>query len=1026
MAKQNGSLCSIPQNKVKSSIYKGVIRVANPLESFVTVDDQVNGTFDIYIFGKKDIKDAIHGDIVLVKVSETFQGRLTRRFKEKTNKKLLKGNEEEQKYVINASNSKEFSDQFEHFNSFEDSNSIDNCKKDRLDGSQKSKCTTNLNQGLNKENINTENRPELLVESSSQSKHPTPKYVGAVIKVVESVTKKSPIVGFIRPLSFLERLEKEARMKKNSKKSRKKSLFKSTEGLNIQNCLKVIGINDNEAKLRTLEFSNCVDIKKDKLCFVPIKRVYPIMRFDLNRNTKEFFIKNNIIQNYKIPCDLLFGASIKKCPKGVNKKLQISKFYGCFNQFETIFSSLLDCYDLGSHKEIYDKYQSSPINVSKSSQEWKKQNNRREFDPKEYKIFTIDPPTAKDLDDAIHIKYDNELLIYEVGVHIADVYYYMLRHKELLSSTTKELCTSVYLPHTNFPMLPRVFSSNLCSLLPNQKRPTLSVIIKVNQEGEVIGEPEFVHGIITSAGKFSYDDIDQLFEIVDQIDKKNEKSKLGTLNYCKDSRISQIMKRSKVMENNRRNIVHDLLLLRTLTSIIRNSKDRSESIKLFNVDPCFNFKSEFPTNMTEPFNVVKNNDSFSFTKYSSIIPNIELKFDILSPEPNSLKKISPKRITVCYNHSISHSLIEELMLLANRVTAEFTVKNRPESSCIIRIHDAIANTKLHHLITYLRANGLKHIFEDNINRENIVNGLYKLYKDHGPLYYCTVSEMLRDIFSRARYIVYNKDARDSNILTNHFALNMNLYTHFTSPIRRAADILVHQMVYDILDNLERKPDKKSKQNAKNSNGQLVFSENDHAIICDSSNIKSNANKNMQRDSNNIFFSQLISRIHVTIPSIACIYKINASKLNVHLVLLYPTDFHQLFLISSDSFDKNSSLASLLKLNPSLPVTIKSKDNKIELYWKFNQYRLKDTLKKLKTSKKMNISSYLNMINDRMNNHFQHKLTFDQENKLILQIIGIWSYLPVILIPTTTLPPKFIVVPMNPLCHYFYEQISNFN
>ncbi|CUV08067.1 unnamed protein product [Cryptosporidium hominis] len=1027
MAKQNSSVCSIPQNKVKSPIYKGVIRVANPLESFVTVDDQVNGPFDIYIFGQKGTKDAIHGDTVLVKVSETFQGRLTRRFKEKANKKSLQGNQEGQKYVAYTSDSKEFNDQFEYFNSLEDSNSIDNCKKDSLDSSQKSKYTTiNINRGLNKENINTENHPELLAESSSQSKHPIPKYVGTIIKVVESVTKKSPIVGFIRPLSYLERLEKEAKMKKNSKKSGKKPSSKSTEESNIQNCLKVIGINDNEAKLRTLVFSNCADIKKNKLCFVPIKRVYPIMRLNLNRNTKEFFVKNNIIQNHKIPCNLLFGASIKICPKSVNKKLQISKFYGSCNKFETIFSSLLDCYDLGSHEKIYDKYQNTRINVSKSSQEWMKQNNRREFDPKEYKIFTIDPPTAKDLDDAIHIKYDSELMIYEVGVHIADVYYYMLRHKELLSSTTKELCTSVYLPHTNFPMLPRVFSSNLCSLLPNQKRPTLSVIIKVNQKGEVIGEPEFVHGIITSTGKFSYDDVDQLFEIVDQIDKKNKKSKLNTLNYCQDSRISQIMKRSTVKENNRINIVHDLLLLRTLTSIIQNSKDRSDSIKLFNVDPCFNFKSEFPINITEPFNLVKSNDSFSSMKYSSIIPNIELKFDIQSPIPNSLEKISPKRITVCYNHSISHSLIEELMLLANRVTAEFTVKNRPESGCIIRIHDEIANTKLYQLITYLRKHGFKHIFEDNINRENIVNGLYKLYKDYGPLYYCTVSEMLRDIFSRARYMVYNKDARDSNVSTNHFALNMNLYTHFTSPIRRAADILVHQMVYDILDNMEKSPDKKNKQNSKNSNNQLIFSENDHAIICDNSNIKSNANKNMQRDSNNIFFSQLISKIHVTIPSIACIHKINASNLKVHSVLLYPTDFYQLFLISSDSFAKNNSLVSLLKLNPSLPINIKSKGNKIELYWKFNQDRLKDTLKKLKTSKKLNILLYLDMINNRMNNQFQHKLTFNQENKLIVQTIGIWSYLPVNLIPTTTLPPKFIVVPMNPLSHYFYEQISNFN
>ncbi|OII75262.1 uncharacterized protein cubi_03741 [Cryptosporidium ubiquitum] len=1041
MPNSNSSLTNSLRNNVKSAVYKGVIRVANPLERFVTVDDRVNGPFDIYIFGYRGLNGVIHGDTVLVKVTGVFQGRLIKRFKNKDSKILQQSKQNEQRSSFTVSDSTEVKNHLKYPNYVEETNSENNSDEENqdlhednltyvtsqdeedLDSFQEDKSTpTSQNIGSNKENVNNSNQSELLTNSNSHLKHPIPKYVGIIIKVVESVTKKAPIVGFILPISYFLKLNKEAKMKKKFKMSGKKP--KIGEEFKIQNCFKTIGIDDNDSKMRTLLTSENIDIKKNEFCFVPIQRVYPIMKLFINDQTRNTFLKNNANEKNMMSCNLLFGAVIEINRVRKNRRLQLTKFYGSFNKFETIFSSLLDCFELSSHSKIYNQHHNSRINVSSSSKEWLKQSNRKTFEPSEYRVITIDPPTAKDLDDAIHIKFDEKLKIYEVGIHIADVYYYMLRHKGLLKTVTKELCTSVYLPHTNFPMLPRIFSSDLCSLLPNQKRPTLSLIIKINEEGEVLGEPEFFHGIITSVGKFSYDDVDELFEIFDQIDISKESTSKKLLNCCQSSKVIEIMKRSTVYKKNRKNVLRDLLLLRILTKTIRNSKARINSIKLFNVDPCFNFNSKFQR-IIEPFNIVKSNNSFGSNKDDIIIPNIELKFDIFSNTPNSLKNIAPKRVTIYYKHSTSHSLIEELMLLANRVTAEFTVKNRPESSCIIRIHDEISNTKLYNLITYLRKHGFSNIFEDNIKRENIVNGLYRLYKDYGLLYYCAVSEMLRDIFSRAKYMVYNKDARDSNISTNHFALNMNMYTHFTSPIRRAADILVHQMIYDILDNISGSKNK-GKGKSYDKYNQLIFSEDDHITICENSNTKSNASKNMQRDSNNIFFSQLIKKIDTFIPSIACIHKINAQKFKVNSVLLYPTDFYQVFLIDSKSFIKNSSLFSMFKLHPSLPIHITPKDNKIELHWKLHKGNLRTLSKKLNISGKLEIRTYLNVINDLMKNKFQHKLIFDQTNQLIIQTIGIWSYLPVNIVPTTTLPPKFVVIPMNPLNHHFYDQISNFN
>jgi DIS3-like exonuclease 2 len=98
-------------------------------------------------------------------------------------------------------------------------------------------------------------------------------------------------------------------------------------------------------------------------------------------------------------------------------------------------------------------------------------------------VFTIDPATARDLDDALHvIKLSDDL--YEVGVHIADVSYFVTEDS-LVDKYASERTTSVYLVQRVIPMLPRLLCEQLCSLNPATDRLTFSVIWKIKSNGEV-------------------------------------------------------------------------------------------------------------------------------------------------------------------------------------------------------------------------------------------------------------------------------------------------------------------------------------------------------------------------------------------------------------------------------------------------------------------------------------------------------------------------------------------------------------
>ena len=154
--------------------------------------------------------------------------------------------------------------------------------------------------------------------------------------------------------------------------------------------------------------------------------------------------------------------------------------------------------------------------------------NRVDF--RERTIFTIDGEDAKDLDDAVRVeKLKNGN--YKLEVHIADVSYYV-KENSLLDQEALLRGTSIYMLGRVIPMLPRELSNGICSLNVGEDRLTLSCIMEINPEGEVISS-EVVKGIICVTKRMSYTEVQKIIEGKDKkVLKENE-------NYISDFKLME-------------------------------------------------------------------------------------------------------------------------------------------------------------------------------------------------------------------------------------------------------------------------------------------------------------------------------------------------------------------------------------------------------------------------------------------------------------------------------------------------------
>jgi ribonuclease R len=134
-------------------------------------------------------------------------------------------------------------------------------------------------------------------------------------------------------------------------------------------------------------------------------------------------------------------------------------------------------------------------------------------------IFTIDPPDARDFDDAINITYDQDKKEWELGVHIADVASFV-SVGSALDKGAIERGNSVYLPRKVIPMLPEVLSNGVCSLQEGVRRWAKSVFIRFDDKGRVLGH-RLQNTVICSAKRLTYLEAQALIDGNEKEARKN-------------------------------------------------------------------------------------------------------------------------------------------------------------------------------------------------------------------------------------------------------------------------------------------------------------------------------------------------------------------------------------------------------------------------------------------------------------------------------------------------------------------------
>ena len=336
---------------------------------------------------------------------------------------------------------------------------------------------------------------------------------------------------------------------------------------------------------------------------------------------------------------------------------------------------------------------------------------RRDF--REVLTFTIDPKTAKDFDDALSFEILGEDL-YEVGIHIADVSYYV-QPGSILDQEALDRATSVYLVDRVVPMLPEVLSNGVCSLRPHEEKYTFSAVFQINGKGEIKKE-WFGRTVIYSDHRFAYEEAQDMIETQTPI--VSEKHSLRNGSYTiDDATFNAVITLDKIARN------------------LRKDRMKSGALSFDRVEVNFNLKED-------------NTPESVFFKTSKD----------------------------------ANKLIEEFMLLTNKQVARFAGKRDKPLPMVYRIHDEPDPEKLNNLQTVVAGFG----YQMNLKTKNVSQSINKLLLDtQGKQEQNMIDTLTIRCMSKAEYTTQN---------IGHYGLAFDYYAHFTSPIRRYPDVMVHRLL----------------------------------------------------------------------------------------------------------------------------------------------------------------------------------------------------------------------------------------
>lgn len=326
-------------------------------------------------------------------------------------------------------------------------------------------------------------------------------------------------------------------------------------------------------------------------------------------------------------------------------------------------------------------------------------------DLRDVRIVTIDGEDAKDLDDGVSIeKIDKG---YRLGVHIADVSHYV-REGSKLDKEAFARGTSVYLIDKVLPMLPKELSNDICSLNANQDRLAISVIMDIDEKGQVFNY-DLCKSVINVKKRMTYTDVNKI-----------------------------IMENDEVTKLKYKDLADDFYLMHELAQIIRREREGRGALDF-----------DFPESK-----VIVDENSF----------------------PIEIKKIE---------RGAGEMIIEDFMIKANETVAEHMYWQ--ELPLLYRVHEKPDEDSL------IKVNYVLGVFGYNVQGDKVEPRTYQkiLANIKGKPEEHLLSLILLRSMKHARYMPQ---------ALGHFGLASKYYCHFTSPIRRYPDLIVHRVLSLLLDN----------------------------------------------------------------------------------------------------------------------------------------------------------------------------------------------------------------------------------
>ena len=357
-------------------------------------------------------------------------------------------------------------------------------------------------------------------------------------------------------------------------------------------------------------------------------------------------------------------------------------------------------------------------------------------DFREVTTFTIDPKDAKDFDDALSIRLSPKVSprspqLYEVGVHIADVSHYVTEGS-IIDREAQERATSVYLVDRTIPMLPERLCNFICSLRPDEEKLCYSVVFDMDEEAN-IHSWRLVHTVIKSNRRFAYEEVQQILEQNGVLPGSGQPAPPATKSKPYTGELAQ-----------------ELVTLDRMAKKLREQRFKSGAVK---------FDRE------------------------------ELHFDVD-------EKGHPTR---CYfkKSTDATQLIEEFMLLANRTVAEMIGREKGASASrssaptskktktfVYRVHDQPDPQKLETVRQFVSGFGYK--LKTTGTKGAISKSLNKMMEEaQGRREQNLIETITLRAMMKAKYSTHN---------IGHYGLAFDYYTHFTSPIRRYPDTMVHRLL----------------------------------------------------------------------------------------------------------------------------------------------------------------------------------------------------------------------------------------